>query len=583
MTIRVWAPKVDAIGLETSAGVSSMEPDDGDRAGWWQSCVDLEPGALYRFVIDGDSHADPRSRRQPDGPHGWSQLVDHSGFEWTDQNWAGFPIASAVLYELHIGTFSREGTFDGVIAKLDELVDLGITAIEIMPIATFPGSRGWGYDGVDLWAPQEIYGGPAGLQRLVDACHTHRIAVVLDVVYNHLGPVGNSLHAFGPYFTDAYHSPWGEAVNLDGPGSDQVRRFIIDNALQWVLDFHVDGLRLDAVHALHDESAVHILGELGEELHAAGRRTARTVWVIAESDLNDPRLVRSNEAYGFGLDAAWSDDFHHALHVALTGEQSGYYSDFHGADDLADALSAVYVFGGRFAPSRERTHGRGVGEMDRSRFVCFTQNHDQVGNRAAGERLAHLVSPERLEIAAAMLLTSPFVPMLFQGEEWAASAPFQYFTDVDDEAVGTAVREGRREAFADFGRGPEDVPDPQDRATWERSCLDWGERNQPEHARILDWYRRLIALRAAHTDLRDGRAAATSVHHEPGTDTLVIERGMLTVLVNLGVPCSLAVRAQAEVILANVAEPRVITDDEGGWTVRVDRDQIVVIRHSQTA
>ena len=320
--VRVWAPAADSVELVTPRGRTPMVRVT-NRIGrdWWQSSEDLEPNALYRFAIGGQEHADPRSPRQPDGPCGWSQVVDHRSFEWHDAEWAAFPWAAAVLYELHVGTFSTAGTFDGVIEHLDHLVDLGINAIEIMPVATFAGERGWGYDGVNLYAPQEQYGGPDGLRRLVDACHQRRIAVVLDVVYNHLGPVGNSLHAFGPYFTDVYHSPWGDAVNLDGPGSDEVRAFIIDNALQWVMDYHVDGLRLDAVHALHDQSAVHILDELAEAVHAAGRRAGRTVWVVAESDLNDSRLVRSNEAYGYGLDATWSDDFHHALHVALTDER----------------------------------------------------------------------------------------------------------------------------------------------------------------------------------------------------------------------------------------------------------------------
>jgi maltooligosyltrehalose trehalohydrolase len=324
--VRVWAPAADSVELVTPDDRRPMQPSavDGDR-GWWESAEDLPDGSLYKFALGDDLVPDPRSPRQPDGPEGWSQIVDHSRFEWHDGEWTGFPLAAAVIYEMHVGTFSPAGTFDGAIDKLDELVELGVSALEIMPVATFPGARGWGYDGVNLGAPHEAYGGPEGLKRLVDACHTRQLAVILDVVYNHLGPVGNSLSRFGPYFTDAYHSPWGDAVNLDGPGSDEVRRFIIDNALQWILDYHLDGLRLDAVHALHDESAVHILEELGEEVHAAGRRTGRTVWVIAESDLNDPRLVRSNEAYGYGLDAAWSDDFHHALHVALTGEQDGYY------------------------------------------------------------------------------------------------------------------------------------------------------------------------------------------------------------------------------------------------------------------
>ena len=567
---RVWAPKPETVELETADGVVAMRSTDG---GWWEADA-LPPDTDYRFVLDGEPSPDPRSPRQPDGPHGWSRTVDHAGFEWTDEGWTCFPLAAAVIYEMHVGTFSPEGTFDGAIGKLDELVDLGVTALEIMPIATFAGSRGWGYDGVNLFAPLEVYGGPDGLRRLVDACHAHRIAVIIDVVYNHLGPVGNSLHRFGPYFTSTYHTPWGDAVNLDGSGSDEVRQFIIDNAMQWVVDYHADGLRLDAVHALHDESAIHVLDALGEELHAAGRRLGRTVWVIAESDLNDPRLVRSNEAYGYGLDAAWSDDFHHAVHVALTGERDGYYGDYAGLDDLAESLANVFVYSRRFAPSRGRTHGAGVGDMDRSRFVCFSQNHDQIGNRAIGERLSQLVSPERAEIAAVLTLASPFVPMLFQGEEWSASAPFQYFTDIEDEEVGNAVREGRRSEFVAFGWDPESVPDPQDEATFRRSVLDWNERSEPTHARMLDWYRDLIALRASVPGLRDGRSWATVVRHDAQAGWLTIDRGELTVAINLG---------GAQVVPTRNGTALILTNDDGATIVddgvQLDGDRVAIVRH----
>ncbi|MEO6125946.1 MAG: malto-oligosyltrehalose trehalohydrolase [Ilumatobacteraceae bacterium] len=567
---RVWAPTPTTVEFETELGTSAMRPIDD---GWWEG-DGLAADTAYRFVLDGEPSPDPRSPRQPDGPQGWSRTVDHSAFAWTDSGWTSFPLAAAVIYEMHVGTFSPEATFDGAIEKLDELVDLGITALEIMPIATFSGARGWGYDGVNLFAPHEAYGGPDGLRRLIDACHARQIAVIIDVVYNHLGPVGNSLHRFGPYFTANYHSPWGDAVNLDGSGSDQVRQFIIDNAMQWIVDYHADGLRLDAVHALHDESAIHILDELGEELHAAGRRLGRTVWVIAESDLNDPRLVRSNEAYGYGLDAAWSDDFHHAVHVVLTGERDGYYGDFTGLDDLAEALANVFVYSRRFAPSRGRTHGSGVGEMDRSRFVCFSQNHDQIGNRALGERLSHLVSQERAEIAAALTLTAPFVPMLFQGQEWAASAPFQYFTDIEDVEVGNAVREGRRSEFVAFGWDPESIPDPQDEATFRRSVLDWSERSEPAHARMLGWYRNLIALRATRPTLRDGRSWATTVRHDSHAGWLTIDRGGLTVAVNLGDAQVVPTRHADAVVLSNDAGTMISADG-----VHLAADRVAIVSH----
>lgn len=567
---RVWAPRPTTVELETNRGPVPIRSLAG---GWWEAAA-LDADTDYRFVLDGEPSPDPRSPRQPNGPQGWSRTVDHTLFDWTDAGWTCFPLAAAVIYEIHVGTFSPEGTFDGAVSKLGELVDLGVTAIEIMPVATFSGSRGWGYDGVNLFAPHEMYGGPDGLRRLVDGCHALDIAVVIDVVYNHLGPVGNSLHRFGPYFTSRYHSPWGDAVNLDGPGSDDVRQFIIDNALQWIIDYHADGLRLDAVHALHDESAIHILDALGEELHAAGRRLGRTVWVIAESDLNDPRLVRSNEAHGYGLDAAWSDDFHHALHVALTGERDGYYGDFTGLDDLAEALTNVFVYRRRFAPSRGRTHGAGVGQMDRSRFICFSQNHDQVGNRALGERMSHLVSPERAEIAAALTLTAPFVPMLFQGEEWAASAPFQYFTDINDVEVGNAVREGRRSEFTAYGWSPESVPDPQDESTFRRSVLDWSERTQPEHARMLNWYRSLISLRATRPGLRDGRWFTTTVRHDRDAGWLTIDRGDLTIAVNLGDAQRVQTRAADSVVLSNDNRAAVTA---GG--VHLAADGVAIVNH----
>ncbi len=578
--IRVWAPLVEAIQIEVerdvTTGRADRSPMEGADGGWWEAAAP-PAGTSYRFVLGSKPAPDPRSPRQPNGPSGWSQLIDHEAFSWTDDEWTCFPFASALIYEMHVGTFTTDGTFDGAVARLDELADLGVTALEIMPVATFAGGHGWGYDGVNLFAPHEAYGGPDGLKRLIDGCHARRIAVIIDVVYNHLGPVGNSLHEFGPYFTDAYHSPWGDAVNLDGPGSDEVRGFIVDNALQWVVDYHADGLRLDAVHALHDESAIHVLDQLGEALHAAGRRLGRTVWVIAESDLNDPRLVRSNEAYGYGLDAAWSDDFHHALHVTLTGEQHGHLGDFNGLEDLVEALLNVYVFSRRFAPSRERTHGMSVGDMDRSRFVCFSQNHDQIGNRAIGERLCHLVSAERAEIAAALTLTGPFVPMLFQGEEWGASTPFLYFTDIEDEAIGNAVRDGRRSEFGAFGWEPEDVPDPQDPATFRRSVLDWSERTQPRHERMLRWYRSLIALRSEQPSLRDGRVAATAVVHDVEQQWLVIERCELSVVVNLGNDQIVPTRAVDSVVLTNDERCEIV---EGG--VRLGGDRVAIVRHPET-
>ena len=380
------------------------------------------------------------------------------------------------IYELHVGTFSPEGTFDGAAARLDHLVDLGVDVVELLPVAQFPGRHGWGYDGVDLYAPHDPYGGPDGLKRLVDACHARGLAVVIDVVYNHLGPAGNYLAEFGPYFTDRYTTPWGTAVNLDGPDSDPVRDFVVGNALMWVRDYHADGLRLDAIHAIVDTSAVHILEELRAQVEALAAELGRQVFLIAESDLNDPKIVHRPELGGYGIDAQWSDDFHHALHAVLTGERTGYYADFGSLDHLAKSLRQAYVYDGGYSPHRRRRHGRSPAGLPPTRFLGYLQNHDQVGNRATGERSSMLLSTGLLKVAAAIVLLGPFVPMLFQGEEWAASTPFLYFTDHDDPELGEAVSEGRRREFAAFGWSPEQVPDPQAPETFEASVLRWDER-----------------------------------------------------------------------------------------------------------
>jgi maltooligosyltrehalose trehalohydrolase len=465
--------------------------------GWWEADVEgAGPGSRYGFALDGgEPRPDPRSASQPDGVLGLSQVVDQSAFHWRDERWRAAPLYGSILYELHIGTFSPEGTFDGAIARLPHLVALGVDAVEIMPVAEFSGDRGWGYDCVDLFAPHHAYGGPDGLKRLVDACHRAGLAVLLDVVYNHLGPVGNFLAEYGPYFTERHRTPWGAAVNFEGPGSDEVRRLVIDNALMWIRDYHVDGLRLDAVQIIVDQSPTHILEQLATEVAALAESTHRPAYLIAETDLNDPRVVRSRDAGGYALDAAYSDDWHHALHAALTGERIGYYQDFGSLTVLAKALRQAWVYDGEWSPFRRRTRGRRAPDLPAHTFVVFAQNHDQVGNRASGDRLSMLVDRKRLRIAAALLLTTPFTPMLFQGEEWAASTPFQYFTDHRDPGLGKAVAEGRRREFAAFGWTPETVPDPQDAGTFERSRLRWEEIDEPAHGEMLMWYRDLIALR----------------------------------------------------------------------------------------
>jgi maltooligosyltrehalose trehalohydrolase len=529
-SLRVWAPQAESVEVELDGRRRvAMTPGAG---GWHE----VEPqGTDYAFVVDGGPpRPDPRSPWQPAGVDGPSRVVDHAAFAWSDDEWRGVHLPSAVVYELHVGTFTPEGTFDGVVARLDHLVELGIDVVELMPVAEFSGDRGWGYDGVDLYAPHHAYGGPDGLKRLIDACHGRGLGVVLDVVYNHLGPAGNHLREFGPYFTDRYATPWGEAVNLDGWGSDEVRRFFIDNALMWLRDYHVDGLRIDAVHAIVDTSAVHLLEELGVQTERLAAATGRPRWLIAESDLNDPRLIWPREVGGYGLDAQWSDDFHHALHAVLTGERSGYYADFGTLAQLAAALRRAYVYAGEHSTFRNRRHGRPPGPVPGWRFLGYLQNHDQVGNRAQGERSSHLMSTERLRAGAALVLTAPFVPMLFQGEEWGATTPFLYFTDHRDPELARAVSEGRRREFASFGWSPDDVPDPQDPATFERSRLDWSERDRAPHAELLAWHRHLIALRRSRPELRDGRMDAVAVDVDEEAGAITVRRGRVTVAVALG-------------------------------------------------
>ena len=535
-TLRVWAPTATTVDLRIEGqGADAVRRSlTAGEAGWWSGrWDDVTAGTEYRFSIDGGAGMpDPRSARQPGGVHGPSQLVDHAAFRWTDGAWRPGPLVEAVIYELHIGTFSPEGTFDGAVARLDHLVDLGISHVELLPVNAFPGVHGWGYDGVALFAPHEPYGGPEGLKRFVDACHARGLAVLLDVVYNHFGPDGNYTGAFGPYQTDKYRTPWGSAVNLDGPGSDEARRFFVDNALMWLRDYHLDGLRIDAVHAFVDTSATHLLEQMATEVRALSEETGRDLVLIAESDLNDPRLVRSPEVGGYGLDATWSDDLHHAIHVALTGERSGYYADFVGLPDLVRAMTEIYVYAGRHAPHRDRVHGRAADGLEPGQFVVFSQNHDQVGNRAAGERLAHLAGLDAAKVAAALVLAGPFVPLIFQGEEWAASTPFQYFTDHQDPALAAAVSVGRQSEFKAFGWPPDQVPDPQDPATLERSRLDWSELANAPHAAMLDWYRRLIALRREIPGLRDGQRPVVRADVDAGW--IALDRNGATVVANVG-------------------------------------------------
>jgi maltooligosyltrehalose trehalohydrolase len=570
---RVWAPKAERVRAEVDGQIYGMEPEDG---GWWIAEVSgVKVGSEYAFLLDREERAvpDPRSMRQPHGVHGASQVVDLAAFEWSDAGWQAPPLKSGVVYELHVGTFTPEGTLDAARAKLDWLRDLGVTHVQLMPVAGFPGRQGWGYDGVDLFAVHEPYGGPEALQRFVDACHGQGMAVLMDVVYNHLGPSGNYLGKFGPYFTAAHHTPWGDAVNLEGAGSHEARRFFCDNARMWLRDYHCDGLRLDAVHAYMDRSAIHFMEQIGTEVRALEAETGRHYVVIAESDLNDPRVVTPMEAGGHGLDAQWSDDFHHALFAALTSEKGGYYADFGSLCDLAKALREAFVYDGRYSVYRDRVHGRPVRGLDGWRFLGYSQTHDQVGNRAKGDRLAQLVSAGRAKIAAAMTMTAPFVPMLFQGEEWAASTPFQYFTDHEPE-LGKLVSEGRRREFEAFGWDATEVPDPQAAETFQRSKLRWEERSEGPHAEMVQWYRTLISLRREMPELTDGDLRAVKVRWSEREQWFAMERGRVTVAFSLAPrPVVVDVPPGAEVRLGSGCS----AGDAGTVTLEPDGVAVIVV------
>lgn len=490
---RVWAPKAQTVEVDVCG--TRRVPLEPAESGYFEVELDgVPPGTAYSYRLDGgERRPDPASRYQPDGVHGPSVVVDHR-FEWTDAAWAGIALPEHILYELHVGTFTPEGTFDAVIPHLDRLVDLGVTAVELMPVAQFPGSRNWGYDGVQPYAVQNSYGGPEGLKRLVDACHARGLAVVLDVVYNHLGPEGNYLSELGPYFTARYKTPWGLALNYDGPESDPVRRYFLENALSWIADYHVDGLRLDAVHAIADNSERPFLQELGTEIRSLAGRLARRVHVFPESDLNTLFYLRRPERGGCGFDAQWTDDFHHSLHTLLTGERSGYYRDFGTLDQMAKSMAGGFVYTGQFSPYRRRRHGVPAGEMSGERHVVCSQNHDQTGNRMNGERLTALTDFEGLKLGAGAVLLSPFLPLLFMGEEYGETSPFLYFVSHSDEDLIRAVREGRKEEFTAFGWTAE-PPDPQSEETFEKSRLNHDLRDQGRHATLHAFYKELIRLR----------------------------------------------------------------------------------------
>ncbi|MFS8065020.1 MAG: malto-oligosyltrehalose trehalohydrolase, partial [Byssovorax sp.] len=522
---KVWAPRAQQVSVELADGSGrSARLDTADGEIFEGILADVGAGADYLYVLNQEKRRpDPVSRSQPRGVHGPSRIVDPNAFSWTDHGWSGAPIEQHVLYELHVGTFTPAGTFEAVIERLPHLLALGITAIEIMPVAEFPGARNWGYDGVHLFAPQSTYGGPVGLKKLVDACHRRGLGVVLDVVYNHLGPEGNYLSDFAPFFSDRYRTPWGDAVNVDGRGADGVRRHLIANALYWLTEYHVDGLRLDAIHGIFDGSTRHILEELPTELRAQAALLGRRALLIAESDLNDVRVLNPRELGGHGFDSQWSDDFHHAVRTVLTGDRSGYFEDFGSVRDIEKAVVGGFVYDGQHSRHRQRRHGGSLGDRPGSQLVTYVQTHDQIANASGGERLASLLDPARQNLAAALLFVTPNVPMLFMGEEYGEVAPFHYFIDHTDPALVDAVVQGRRKEHESF-HDHRAFADPSLERTFLASKLDWSRLDQAPHSHRLALYRDLIALRRSTPALANGRRDLTRASSSAEQEWLVIER-----------------------------------------------------------
>jgi len=556
--LAVWAPERSRVRARLDGGreIDLTRGEDG----WWRTTASVTD---YSFLLDDgyEPLPDPRSPWQPYGVHGPSRVYDHAAFPWTDAGWTGRALPGGVLYELHVGTFTPEGTFDAAVTRLDHLAELGVTAVELLPVNAFNGTHGWGYDGVCWYAPHEAYGGPDGLKRLVDAAHHRGLAVFVDAVYNHFGPSGAYAPRFAPYLAEGGNT-WGRSLNLDGPHSDGVRRYVIDSALMWLRDYHADGLRLDAVHALVDHRAVHVLEELAAEVDALAAHAGRPLTLIAESDLNDPRLVTPREAGGYGLHAQWDDDVHHALHALLTGERQGYYADFGSPGSVTKVLTHAFLHDGTWSSFRRRTHGRRVDRerIPGHRFVAYLQNHDQVGNRATGDRISDTLSPALLKVGAVLLFTSPFTPMLFMGEEWGARTPWQFFTSHPEPELAAAVAAGRRREFAAHGWLSDEVPDPQDPLTFSRSHLDWAELDKPAHRELYDFHRALIALRGRRPDLTDPRL--DRVEAWPGDRSLVVRRGSTAVAANLAPhPQRLVLPAAARVTLL-VTDPAATVDGD---------------------
>ncbi|OBH49031.1 malto-oligosyltrehalose trehalohydrolase [Mycobacterium mantenii] len=559
---RVWAPKPALVRLDVDGRAHAMTRSDD---GWWHATVDTAPDARYGYLLDDDPKVlpDPRSARQPEGVHERSQLWDPAAATWTDSAWPGRAVEGAVIYELHLGTFTEAGTFDSAIEKLDYLVDLGVDFVELMPVNSFAGTHGWGYDGVLWYSVHEPYGGPDGLVRFVDACHAKGLGVLIDAVFNHLGPSGNYLPRYGPYLSSA-SNPWGEGINIADADSDEVRRYIIGCALRWMRDFHADGLRLDAVHALVDTTAIHILEELATETDWLAQQLGRPLSLIAESDLNDPRLITPRDRGGYGLTGQWADDIHHAIHTAVSGERQGYYGDFGSLATLAKTLRHGFFHAATYSSFRHRRHGRPLDTSEGSgipatRLVAYTCTHDQVGNRALGDRPSQNLTGGQLAIKAALVLGSPYTTMLFMGEEYSASTPFQFFSSHPEPELARATAEGRKAEFAEHGWDADEIPDPQDPRTFARSKLNWSEVDTGEHARLHRLYRDLIALRRDHPDMADPWLDHLTVDYDEDDRWITVSRGRLRIVCNLGAE-RVRIPVSGEVVLA-WDEPTV--DDNG--------------------
>ena len=551
----VWAPTPDLVRLEVDNAIYPMQRYVD---GWWRATVDATPTARYGYLLDDDPKVlpDPRSPRQPDGVHESSQLWQSAAQAWTDGEWTGRSVQGAVIYELHIGTFTPAGTFDSAIEKLDYLVDLGVDFVEVMPVNAFSGTHGWGYDGVLWYAVHEPYGGPDGLIRFVDACHRRGLGVLIDAVFNHLGPSGNYLPRFGPYLSSG-SNPWGEGINIADADSDEVRRYIIDCALRWMRDFHADGLRLDAVHALVDTTAIHILEELSAETGLLAEELGRPLSLIAESDLNDPRMITRARSGGYGMTAQWDDDIHHAIHTAVSGERQGYYADFGSLATLSKTLRKGFFHAATYSSFRKRRHGRPLNTAEGSgipatRLLAYTCTHDQVGNRALGDRPSQNLSYGQLAVKAALVLGSPYTAMLFMGEEWGASTPFQFFSSHPEPELARATAEGRRKEFADHGWDADEIPDPQDPETFQRSKLDWSEVDAGDHARLRQIYHELIALRRSETDLADPWLDNMVIDYDEDRRWIVMRRGRLVIACNLGA-AAVTVPFTGEVVLCSAS------------------------------